>query len=179
MLRKRDELQFPKLFNHIRLRREQGILIFISCRTPDVEAFLVDKLKAELSGLFTIEEVPIDAGGYAPVSVINAAPGFSSETLYIVGGFPFDVFYKDPEAMDRDLECLTTGLNLGRGFFFPRNLKCVFFVPPEVENRIALKAPDFYHFTHYSASFTDDAKFHRDIKKLERGGQDKRKRIEF
>lgn len=179
MLRKRDELQFPKLYAHIRLRREQGLLIFLSCKTQEVEKYLKDKIKTEFSGQFPIKEIPISARGYIPLQYIAGSGEFSPEILYIIGEFPYEEYYKDPEAMEDQLYRLTTALNIGRELFSSRDLKCVFICPPEIEDRIALKAADFYHFTHYSASFTDDAKFHRDIERMERGGQEKQKRIDF
>ena len=179
MLRKRDELKFPKLFAHIRLRRQQGLLIFLSSQTPDVEKYLKDKIKKEFSGQFPIREIPFNAGDYVPLQVIAAAEDFSPDILYIIGEFPYEAYYKNPALMEDKLVRLTTSLNIGRELFSSRDLKCVFICPAEVEDRIALKAADFYHFTHYSASFTDDAKFHRDIEGIERGGHEKQKRIDF
>ncbi|HLP44469.1 MAG TPA: hypothetical protein VK469_00890, partial [Candidatus Kapabacteria bacterium] len=179
LLRKRDELQFPKLFAHIRYRRQQGVLIFLSCRTEDVERFLIEKLKEEFSAQFPIEEISFTDADYVPLQFICRSAGFSPGTLYIVCKFPCEDYYKNPQAMDHELERLTVALNIGREYFSSRNLKCVFICPPEVEDRIQLKAPDFYLFTHYSASFTDDQKFHRDIANLERGGRDEEKKIDF
>ena len=82
MLRKRDELQFPFLFAHIRLRPEQGILIFLSCRTRDVETLLVDKIKTEFSGQFPIKEVPFKTGNFIPLQIIATEDDFSPGTLY-------------------------------------------------------------------------------------------------
>ena len=179
MLRKQDDLQFPKLFAHIRLRREQGLLIFLSCKTPEVEKYLKDKIKTEFSGQFPIKEIPISAGGYVPLQYIAGSGEFLPEILYIIGEFPYEEYYKDTGAMEDQLYRLTTALNIGRELFSSRDLKCIFICPPEIEDRIALKAADFYLFSHYTASFTDDAKFHRDIESMERGGQDKQKRIDF
>ena len=177
MLRKRDELQFPNLFAHIRLRREQGLLIFLSCKTPEVEKYLKDKIKKEFSDQFPIKEIPISVGGYIPLQYIAGSGEFSPEILYIIGEFPYQEYYKDPGAMEEQLYRLTTALNIGRELFSSRDLKCILICPPEIENRIALKAADFYLFSHYTASFTDDEKFHRDIESIERGGQGKQKRI--
>ena len=101
MLRKRDELQFPKLFTHIRLRREQGLLIFLSCKTPEVEKYLKDKIKAEFSGQFPIKEITFTSGDYIPLQMIASSGDFSSEILYIIGEFPYDDFYKNPGAMKK------------------------------------------------------------------------------
>jgi len=179
MLRKRDELQFPLLFANIRMRPEQGILIFLSCRTPEVEALLVDKLKAEFSRQFPIKEVSFSAGYFAPLQFIVHSDDFSSRTLYIVNRFPFEDYYKNPGSMERQMERLTAALNINRQYFTSNDLKCVFICPPEVEDRIALKAADFYLFTHYTASFTDDLSFRREIESLGSGGNDRRERIVF
>ena len=40
MLLRHDEEKLPKLFAHIRLRREQGLLIFISTNGENVEKYL-------------------------------------------------------------------------------------------------------------------------------------------
>ena len=179
LLRKRDELQFPKIFAHIHYRRQQGVLIFLSCRTEDVERFLIKKLKEEFSDQFPIEEISFVDADYVPLQFICRSADFSPSTLYIVCKFPFEDYYKNPQAMDQKLERLTIALNIGREYFTFKNLKCVFICPPEVEDRIQLNAPDFYLFTHHSVLFTDDQKFHRDIANLERGGQDEKKKIDF
>jgi len=174
-----DELQFTKLFANIRLRRQQGVLIFLSCNTEAVERFLIEKITGEFSSQFPIAGISIPDSDYVPLQTIFRSGIFSVDTLYIICKFPFEDYYKNPSSFEDELERLTRALNLGREYFSSRALKCVIICPPEVEDRIKLKAPDFYHFTHFSGSFTDDQEFHRDIENLEPGGQEEQKRIEF
>ncbi len=175
-----DEFEFRLLYNHIRLSKEQGILIFLSCRTPDVENFLVDKLKAELAGEFPFRMIPLEAWDYAPLHFIGAND-FSAETLYIVGQFPFEDFYKNQRAMDNKLQRLATTLNIARELFSARDLKCIIICPPEVENYLALKAPDFYLFSQLNLYFSNDRKPRKEVESLEEIERNKnnRERIAF
>ncbi|MCP5053167.1 MAG: hypothetical protein GY940_38735 [bacterium] len=59
MLRKQEASQLPNLLANIRLRREQSLLIFLSCRTTDMEQHLVGILKKEFSGQFPIKEIDV------------------------------------------------------------------------------------------------------------------------
>ena len=160
IIRKKEELQLPLLFAHIRLREHQGVLIFLTCATADVEHYLIQTLRDELEEEYAFETIPLHIQDYAPFTAIWHRP-VGTKTLLIFNAFPFEAFYQKPDAFKTQIDNLCANLNLNRDFIPEKKLKCIFILPPEVEHRIALTASDFYHFKSYTAAFTDDAAFHR------------------
>jgi len=185
MAHKKDDPEFPLIFNLIRLRKKQGLLIFMACRTPEKEKFLISKLKEEFAGELSIKEVAFDTADYAPIDFIAVSEDEedSHGTLYIICRFPFEEFYKYPDSMEDDIDRLVAGLNISRDHISDKDLKIVMICPPELQTRIALKAPDFYRFKSFSASFLDGCKLYvptdADAKHLEKSRKDKQRKIEF
>jgi len=178
IIRKKEELQLPLLFAHIRLRKHQGVLIFLTCATADVEHYLIQTLRDELEEEYAFETIPLHTEDYAPFTAIWHRPT-GTKTLLIFNAFDFEAFYQKPDAFKTQIDNLCANLNLNRDFIPEKKLKCVFILPPEVEHRIALTASDFYHFKSYTAAFTDDAAFHRGITEAEQGDEGREDRIAF
>lgn len=158
MVRRQDELKFPLLFNHIRLRKKQGLLIFITCRTTNVEKYIISKLKKEFSSEFSIHELGFETVDYAPIEFIVLSSDYSPINLYIISSFPFNAFYKKNASMADNIKRLLARFNVGRDHIPDKDLKLIIICPPELEDQIALEAPDFYRFINYSTSFASEDK---------------------
>ncbi len=156
MQRKGNELRIPLLLNHIRFRKKQSLLIFISCRTRGMEHFLIETLHTGLKDELPVKMVSFADNQVALLQYIVFQEDYSPDNLYVIAGFPFDKYYKAPGNMETTIDRLAVALNLKRDFFPSRGLKCVIICPPEVENRLALKAPDFYQFVNHSVLFADE-----------------------
>ena len=179
MLRKRDELKFPYLFSSIRLREKQGVLVFLSAETADVERHLIEKITGEFKGEYEIMLIPITSEDYAPFNTIKNLQEVFFNKIIIFYAFPYEDYASSPETFEGNIRNLVSSLNVSRDIIPEKKLKCILICPPQVEDRIALQASDFYHFKTYSASFIDDARFHKDISMFKKGDEGKRKRIEF
>ncbi len=131
-------------------------MIFLTCRTHQLEQDLISKLNEEMSAEFSIQEKQFDLTGYTPLEDIILSDSYSPSHLYILSGFPFASYYKEPEAMETRLSALVSAFNLGRGYIPEKKLKLVIFCPQGVEDFIHLKAPDFYRFVNYSNHFSVD-----------------------
>ena len=178
ILRKKDELQFPRLFANIRYRENQGLLIFLDCTSSDVESFLIKRIKDEFHGQYRILTIPVQSSDYSPLNRVDFLQP-NEKALYIFNQFPFEDYFQSPENYTDAIDKLLSSLNMNRDIIPEKRLKCIFICPAEIEDQIALKAADFYHFKTFSASFTDDAGFHRKIADFEKGGQEEKDRIEF
>jgi tetratricopeptide (TPR) repeat protein len=175
MARNRDEYQFALIFNLIRLKKGQGMLVFLTCRKPGTERILVSKLKEELAGEFSFKELTFDTGDYDPIDYIAVVEEQSPKKLYIISGFPFEIFYSNPTIMEEDIKRLLNAFNIRRDHISALNLKIIIICPPELEDRMMMKAPDFYRFSNYSADFSE-----KEIEKtVNHGSQDKLKKIDF
>jgi tetratricopeptide (TPR) repeat protein len=157
---KKDEHRFALLFNLIRLRKTQGLLVFLTCRSSHVEKSLINRLKKELSEEFSFKELGFDTGDYLPIDFIAFSENYFPGTLYIICRFPFNEFYKKPAAWEENLRRLVSGLNISRDHISEKKLKIVMICPPELEILITLKAPDFYRFKNFSASFLEGHKLY-------------------
>jgi len=178
ILRKKDELQFPSLFANIRYRENQGLLIFLACTSSDVEKFLIKRIKDEFHDQYRILTIPVQSSDYSPLNRADFLQP-DEKALYIFNAFPFEDYFQSPENYTDAIDKLLSSLNMNRDIIPEKKLKCIFICPEEIEDQIALKAADFYHFKTFSASFTDDAGFHRKIADFEKGGQKEKDKIEF
>ena len=179
MLRKRDELKFPKLFAGIRLRHNQGVLVFLAAETVDVETHLIKRIASEFKGEYEIELIPIDANDYAPFNSIKQFANTPSNKLFIINSFPYNAYFASPEEFEEQIKNLISSLNIIRDIIPEQKVKCIIICPATVEDRIALQASDFYHFKTFTASFFDDARFHNEIASLKTDNNEQLKRVDF
>ncbi|MCK4765472.1 MAG: tetratricopeptide repeat protein [Candidatus Aminicenantes bacterium] len=57
-----------------------------------------------------------------------------TEKLYVISGFPYELFYRDEEELTENFKQLAPGINT---LVTENNFKCVFFYPPELGDALA------------------------------------------
>ena len=175
MISKSDTLKLPLAFAHIKERLNQSLLIFLTCTDKDVQNYLIEKTEEKFKDILKIKKIPFSANNYSPLTHISLSFQNHDKNLYILSDFPFEEFYNNHAQIKEDIKILTGSLNITRDLLPQFNIKCIIICPEQFEDRIKLKAGDFYSFTYFSENFTNEAAFHKKIKSFKRNTKEKEK----
>lgn len=179
MRQKNDEQKFHSLFSAIRLKEGHGVLAFLTSEILDVENFLIKRIMVEFKEEYEVDLIPITAENYCPFNVIRKKQTVPQKTIFIFNSFPYKDYYDSPNAYEEKIERLLSSFNILRSIIPENRLKCIIILPKQLEDRIALHAPDFYHFKTFSAYFNVNSLYSNHILSTIKVDQRKMERIKF
>jgi len=149
VLLKSDRAKLDLAARHVVLRKQLGCLVFLTCEQDVLEDEIIAGLRQRLGRTLPIERHPYGEGA----ALLGALPDLDAPVVHCFVGFPREGDdFKDGTWARK----LAEGLNVERDLIPRRQLLCTFILPRYAEDTIALVAPDFYHFSDYSAHFHDD-----------------------
>ncbi|MDJ0839439.1 MAG: ATP-binding protein [Acidobacteriota bacterium] len=137
----------------INLRLKPSATIYFNCATTAAETALIKALRQRLEPDFKIHRMGYTHGSMTLVYMQNFQ---EDNQIFVVDGFPHAHLAADPDMLRRNYLDMVHAFNLHRQLIPEYKLKIVFILPVPLESLIALEAPDFYHFKHFTASFTDE-----------------------
>jgi len=177
VFRKKDALQFPRMFHQLRLFKMRGCLFFISCETPDVEHELAERIVNKMTVEFACCPIFVSPTMIDPFIEIEkyfiANPQPQIKPLFLIRNIVS--ITKAEEALDRFFQ----GINLNRDKIGQQNLGMIFFVDDSLLNLIIFKAPDFFTFKSGIFRFGDEAKVRREIAQKPQEPSDNELRLAF